>query len=165
MRFVDPPSALILAAAMAVALPALPGCGPQLGGYDYNAGEARPVLYRVPRHGHGSQGNQHQQRRKLQADRRRRHRRHCGRRHRQHHRQRLRPHPRRHRGRRAARRRGRRRRGQSRLAADRPADHRALRQRQRRSRSFKGKDPYITPGQRVRIVVGANGTRRVEPEY
>ena len=29
----------------------------------------------------------------------------------------------------------------------------------------QGKDPYITPGQRVRIVVGANGTRRVEPEY
>ena len=29
----------------------------------------------------------------------------------------------------------------------------------------QGKEPYITPGQRVRIVVGANGTRRVEPEY
>ena len=42
-------SALILAAAMAVALPALPGCGPQLGGYDYNAGEARQsfTVYRA----------------------------------------------------------------------------------------------------------------------
>lgn len=29
----------------------------------------------------------------------------------------------------------------------------------------QGKDPYITPGQRVRVVVGANGTRRVEPEF
>ncbi|WP_418764348.1 glycine zipper 2TM domain-containing protein [Mailhella sp.] len=29
----------------------------------------------------------------------------------------------------------------------------------------QGKEPYITPGQRVRIVVGANGNRRVEPEY
>ena len=35
------PAALVLAAAMLVALPALPGCGPHLGGYDYNAGEAR----------------------------------------------------------------------------------------------------------------------------
>ncbi len=29
----------------------------------------------------------------------------------------------------------------------------------------QGRDPYITPGQRVRIVVGADGSRRVEPEY
>ncbi len=35
------PAALILAAAMLVALPALPGCGPRVGGYDYNASEAR----------------------------------------------------------------------------------------------------------------------------
>lgn len=35
------PAALCLAAAMMVALPTLPGCGPHLGGYDYNAGEAR----------------------------------------------------------------------------------------------------------------------------
>ena len=35
------PAALILTVIMATALPALPGCGPHLGGYDYNAGEAR----------------------------------------------------------------------------------------------------------------------------
>ena len=29
----------------------------------------------------------------------------------------------------------------------------------------QGKDPYIAPGQRVRIIVGADGSRRVEPEY
>ena len=42
-------SALVLAAVMAIALPALPGCGPQLGGYDYNAGEARQsfTVYRA----------------------------------------------------------------------------------------------------------------------
>lgn len=35
------PAALVLAAVMMVTLPALSGCGPHLGGYDYNAGEAR----------------------------------------------------------------------------------------------------------------------------
>lgn len=35
------PAALVLAAVMMVALPALSGCGPHLGGYDYNASEAR----------------------------------------------------------------------------------------------------------------------------
>ena len=35
------PAAFLLAAAMVATLPVLPGCGPHLGGYDYNAGEAR----------------------------------------------------------------------------------------------------------------------------
>lgn len=29
----------------------------------------------------------------------------------------------------------------------------------------QGKDPYINPGQRVRIIVGADGSRRVVPQY
>ena len=37
------PTALILAIVMA-ALPVLPGCSPHLGGYDYNAGDARQAF-------------------------------------------------------------------------------------------------------------------------
>ncbi|HJD96989.1 glycine zipper 2TM domain-containing protein [Mailhella massiliensis] len=29
----------------------------------------------------------------------------------------------------------------------------------------QGRDPYITPGQRVRVIISASGARRVEPAY
>ena len=29
----------------------------------------------------------------------------------------------------------------------------------------QGSDPYITPGQRVRVIVSPTGSRRVEPAY
>lgn len=38
------PMAFFLAMVLALALPALPGCGPYMGGYDYNAGEARQTF-------------------------------------------------------------------------------------------------------------------------
>ena len=131
------PAALVLAAAMLVALPALPGCGPHLGGYDYNAGEARQSnsLYHgtavtVQEVNINSNSSSRQTAGGLIGA--------------------------------IA--------GGVIGAGDLASRQTGLQITVRYDNGseeviVQGKDPYIAPGQRVRIIVGADGSRRVEPEY
>ena len=156
-------ASLVLAAAITAALPVLPGCGPQLGGYDYNASEARQshsvykatvTEVREVAINSGTSSNQTAggligaiaggvigstigsgSGRTLAT---------VG-------------------GAEQVFGGSEERRGGAEWRSRRPPSH----QYENGSEEVivQGKEPYITPGQRVRIVVGANGNRRVEPEY
>ena len=157
------PAALLLGAVLAVTLPVLPGCGPQLGGYDYNAGEARQshTVYRATatevREVTINSGSSSKQTagglisaiaggvigstigsgsgRTLAT---------VG----------------------GALLGGAAGVGAGNLASQQTGLQITVRYDNGSEEVIvQGKDPYITPGQRVRIVVGANGNRRVEPEY